>query len=725
MKKPLLLFLLLVAVISAQATFVPTPGTLYNIKQYASGRVIGADGTQPCVQDVNNRPNQAFQFVAVTGLTDTYYLINEDGNYLNKLEDDSNYWTAIFESAPNGLYSEWVIVGEQDTFRLMLTQNSLYLASDNTGEGSALYVDKAADNERGKFTVAEATVVSEIFDLSEKNVRIQVEKDYQAYPITITCSGFWDDIYVTVPAGYAVSKTVFSPTEFLENGGAMPLYITSSATAGDTSTIYFAIGTGEDEIIFDSLLVGTVEKQARYFIQNNATDVMVIGQHTTEAAPALTVNVGDTLQQFILRSVNEGVNDSLFYIIQDSSYRFMRKVPSSGWNVDFGPSSEEAYWKLVPTDGVYGLINYVSASYLGADALTADSRLYDDKAWVDVATTKPYTQWLIINVDSTKVPEIFDLPGAGFVTEIEKDYRSYSIDVSTSGIKKTIFATTTDGFSVDKSSYTTTEVAALNGVIPFTINATAAAGTTGYLYFSQGTAAGETMIDTLALKSVDKYKRYAILHTSSNMVISQYPTEDIPALKTDSSIASQRYIIRLANPVLPDSLASLMDSLYFIQQDSSYRMMAKDESTAWGTVFGTPSDEAMWIIRPQGDGTCAIYNYVTGNALGTDGILENEKLWDDKTFTAAPTAAPYCEWSIIESEIGDGVKKVETSSLIATVSGKQVTLYGTKVGDQVTVYNLYGQRINQVKATSNQTALSLNSGFYLIKVNTETLKVVF
>src|SRR5574344_180132 len=158
MKKPLLLLLLLlVGIYQVQATFVPTPGAKYNIVQHASKRVIGADGTQPCVQDINNRPNQSFEFVAVSGLTDTYYLVNEDGNYLNKLS--TNAWTTVFEAAPNGQNSEWVVVGEQDTFRLQLTVNSKYMASDETGTGSALYCDKAVDNERGTFTVQEAVVV--------------------------------------------------------------------------------------------------------------------------------------------------------------------------------------------------------------------------------------------------------------------------------------------------------------------------------------------------------------------------------------------------------------------------------------------------------------------------------------------------------------------------------------------------------------------------------------
>jgi len=728
MKRTVLLLLLLAGVYQVQATFVPTPGAKYNIIQHASNRVIGADGTQPCVQDVNNRPNQAFEFVAVSGLTDTYYLVNDDGNYLNKLS--TNAWTTVFEAAPNGQNSEWVVVGEQDTFRLQLTVNSLYLASDNIGTGSALYCDKSADNERGQFTVSEATVVYEFFEVSAKGVRIQVEKDHKPYPVTLTCTGFWDPVNVLVPAGYSVNKNSFTPDEFLENEGKMKLEVTSTAAVGDTSTIYFYIGEyGVDEIIFDSLQVATVEKQTRYLIKNLGNDLMVIGSHSTEPAPALTVNEGKITQQFIVRAANPGIVDSLYYIIQDVDYRFMRKVPSSGWNVDFGAPSQEAIWKIVPKaegSDTVGLINTVTNKYLGADGLGEDSRLYDDKAWVESPKTKPYTQWVIKDAALEVVPEVYEQPiGLDVELAIERNYQSYPVSFKTSGIKETLFFETTAGFDVNRTSISPEDVKALDGKVTVRISTKLEAGMDGNLYISKGATAGETRIDTIKLVSVNQYPRFQIKNTANeSLTLGSHATDFQPALTIDKDTITQLFIVRKAKPVLPDSLSMLTDSLYYIVQDGDYRMLAKNTANYWGTLWGVPTNEALWFLHPQDGGTYDIVNFVTGKSLGADAVSElgGDYLYCDKVFTPAPTAAPFCEWKLESFTLG--LKPVREGTLKLIDNAGQLTLHGTQAGDRIQVYNLAGRCVQQTTATGSETPISLSTGFYLVRVNQTVIKVV-
>lgn len=728
MKKQLLLVLLLTLVYQVQATFVPTPGAKYTILQHASQRVIGADGTQPCVQDVNNRPSQAFEFVAVPGLTDTYYLVNEDGNYLNKLA--TNAWTTVYESAPNGQNSEWVVVGEQDTFRLQLTVNSLYMASDQTGTGSALYCDKTVDNERGTFTVQEATVVYEVFEVSARGVRIQVEKDHKAYPVTLTCTGFWDPVNVWVPTGYTVNKTSFTPDEFLENSGKMKLEVSSTAAVGDTATILFYIGEyGVDEIVFDSLQVATVEKLPRYVIKNNGNDLMVIGSHSVDPAPALTINEGKPSQQFILRPANPGIVDSLYYIIQDVDYRFMRKVPSSGWSVDFGPASKEAIWKIVPkaeNSDTVGLMNSITLKYLGADGLGEDSRLYDDKAWVENPKTKPYTQWIIRDAASEAVPEVYEQPiGLNVELAIERNYQSYPFSFKTTGIKETIHIEASVGFDVNKTAFTPEEVKALDGKVTVRISTKLEAGMDGTLYVSKGATAGQTRIDTVNLVAVNQYPRFQISNAASEtLVLGSHSADFNPALTIDKDTITQLFIVRKAKPVLPDSLSALTDSLYYIVQDGDYRMLAKTTANYWGTTWGVPTDEALWFLHPQEGGIYNIVNFVTGNSLGVDAVSElgGDYLYCDKAFTPAPMAAPFCEWKLQNFVLG--VKPVRESNLVITNTAGQLTLHGTKAGERVQVYNLAGRCVQQLTATASETPLSLSAGFYLVKVNQTVIKVV-
>ena len=65
-----------------------------------------------------------------------------------------------------------------------------------------------------------------------------------------------------------------------------------------------------------------------------------------------------------------------------------------------------------------------------------------------------------------------------------------------------------------------------------------------------------------------------------------------------------------------------------------------------------------------------------------------------------------------------------TQNLFGTVLGDFVKVHGTNAGDNVKVYNVSGQLIKQLTADSNITSINLKSGIYIIKVNTNVLKVV-
>jgi hypothetical protein len=73
---------------------------------------------------------------------------------------------------------------------------------------------------------------------------------------------------------------------------------------------------------------------------------------------------------------------------------------------------------------------------------------------------------------------------------------------------------------------------------------------------------------------------------------------------------------------------------------------------------------------------------------------------------------------------GNGIKNALSGSVYATVSSKTVNVHGTVVGDAVRVYNISGQLVKQLTATSDVTSINLKSGVYLIKVNANVLKVV-
>ena len=150
--------------LSQAANVVPTPGVYYNINQSPYNNVIGSvNTTQPVVQTPANTLDEAFQFIPVDGLADTYYIQNYNGLYLNHNTIDA--WDMIYQTTTNLLNSEWTITDDASGttfFRLMLNANSKYLATDATASNSYLYCDKSVTLVRGLFTLTPATIPTDL-----------------------------------------------------------------------------------------------------------------------------------------------------------------------------------------------------------------------------------------------------------------------------------------------------------------------------------------------------------------------------------------------------------------------------------------------------------------------------------------------------------------------------------------------------------------------------------
>ena len=167
MKKNFYLFLcvLCTSTLSLQAAnVVPTAGVYYNIVQSPYNNVIGSvNTTQPVVQTLANTLDEAFQFIPVDGMADTYYIQNYNGLYMNHNTTDT--WDMIFQTTTNLLNSEWTITDDAsgtNFFRLMLNANSKYLGTDATTNNSYLYCDKAVTLVRGLFTLTPATIPTDL-----------------------------------------------------------------------------------------------------------------------------------------------------------------------------------------------------------------------------------------------------------------------------------------------------------------------------------------------------------------------------------------------------------------------------------------------------------------------------------------------------------------------------------------------------------------------------------
>lgn len=761
MKKLFSLICLLIAFSSVYAqNFVPTAGEYYNIIQTSSNLVVGPtlsggfSTTQPSVVTLTNQRSQAFQFVPVEGKADTYYLLNNEGMYLNMLSGvDWNTWTTIFEAAPNALYSEWVISGaDADNIRLMLNQNSKYLASDGITSGSSLYCDKGVDSANGLFKLSVATIDNKpVFTLLEKNIVIEIEKELQPYPLYVVASGQNYDIKVTPSTGFYVEKTTFTPADFTNASGKLKIDIhATTANIGDTGKVVFSYALAGTTYKLDSVQVTPVANYERYYFKNK-TSGLVVGNHTTAVAPALTTQVAeDYTQYFILRPVHKGVNDSLFYIIQDGEYRMVRKTATSGWDTEFGFSGDEAIWKITPqANGANSIINFVTGKALGTDDIIVDSRLYDDKTFSVDPVAKPYCEWLFESVseglDETNSELVSVSLSAGLLSQ-NFNAATTTYDILAPIDLENITITATSKSSVATINNNSAQLSATSPSAVISCVSANGLSTTNYTFnyselgFADWAARGETN----AAKSKPSqwgWKCANITWASANSTTAgtaRYidnpanyyylgDTLNVGVLADTVKYKGRVMYVRWDGTVTTTGVYS-----YPVKLSAGVKYIFKGKY-AWNSVVPTEVTAATFTfgINSVADNTGlpeATFDY---QVESTDLLHLHDASFDFTPsvtgiyyFTVQNNAAILGALADLSITTATALPNNTDNSIFATVNEQGVMLCGTTAGDAIKVYNVNGQLQKQLTAPSNVTSLNLKSGIYVIKVNSTVIKIV-
>lgn len=186
------------------SNLMPADGILYNILQISSNLVVGASSTQPVISTASGLSSQSFVFVPVAGKTNTYFIKNADGNYLNMSTADT--WTTVYEATANGTNSEWVVcVADANSIRMMVNSSNGYFGSDNIVDGSVLYYDKDVNNTNtlfglsatmGLFTSKNTLPI--LFSLP--NAQPSAEQSFSMSGLSLTGT-----ITITAPANYEIS----------------------------------------------------------------------------------------------------------------------------------------------------------------------------------------------------------------------------------------------------------------------------------------------------------------------------------------------------------------------------------------------------------------------------------------------------------------------------------------------------------------------------------------
>jgi hypothetical protein len=262
----------------------------------------------------------------------------------------------------------------------------------------------------------------------EKNV--EIENNGRYYPVNVKSIGnSVDSLFVSVPAGFTVAKNNFSSANFVSGSGSINLEIKSSSPIGTAEKFMFYTKQSGALVKLDSINVVVVKAYDRYYIKNKVSG-LVIGDHNTGLYPALTVNAKSAKQKFYFRRVNIDQLASIdtFNIVQDDAYRVMRKVAASNWDTEFGIPSNEAKWTIqfLGADSVT-FTNVVTNKVLGADAGTADSRLYDDKAYASGGRMV----WLIAETSLAENATLSNLTSNGItISGFKADSFIYHIDIA-------------------------------------------------------------------------------------------------------------------------------------------------------------------------------------------------------------------------------------------------------------------------------------------------------
>ena len=749
-----------------------------------SGDLSGRDVV---ISALKNFGSQAFKFVPLAGQPDTYNIVNADNMYLglNTANSSWNYWNAALDPTATPLFSDWVIVGTDSTgIRLMNNQNLNdlnaahgrgpehdFLGSDGITTGSTLYADKSSTFDKGLYELHVATIDnSPTFEVSKKVV-IEVEKGLdipypitisatkQNYDITATLSGAKAASFLLMDAGYNASDFItFTPADFAAGSGKASFSIMeATANLGDTVKVIFSHTSGGVVYKIDSITVTVVTPYDRIVIKNNASNNVISSDVSNPANTKLDVlSTTSTNEELFLRPVHKNVNDSLYYIILGGSvttgatpvanvYSAFMRDPNSGYATRFGILEDSvSVWKITPMASGISKIHNMSRGDLGTDQTGSGSGVWCDKTFNANPTSGPWCEWNILNpaialdptnsaLSSVALSSGFlDIPFASATT-------SYTANVPADVDSITVTGNTLSTLSTITVATITTNSAELKVGAPAVLTVTSSdlASTTNYNFtlaknnFSTWTAGTSTTATPKQYGWKCPNANWNVANSTDNNSCRYF---DNPVDYLDNGVAGwtgRALLLYWDGNVKADSVYSFPVSL---EGGKSYAFTGK---YAWSSVNpldvdGNPlSSTFTFGINTQSDNK--------GTSVASlDSIVQPADLMnfhDAKlTFTPATDGVYYltiknnlaikAAVAGLDITIISGFKSVVSSSVYATVSNQTVNVHGTLAGDAVKVYNISGQLVKQLTATSDITSINLKSGVYLIKFNANVLKVV-
>ncbi len=367
----------------AAEKFVPETEVDYYFVQNVSGLVLAesAEDARARLQEpALSSAEQVMQFMT-TDVEGEYLIKNTTSGYLCYYDS----WKMGFVSDTTGIASTctFIVVTEELTGNVYLQavdkSETQYVSTDNSNVGSGVFPDKGmSERAQWDITKADDMVFTPVVTISE-SVRVDVEKGLKSYPLTIAAVNVVDNMMVELPEGFTADVTEILPSSFADGAEVTILIDAPEANIGDAGNIEFTLNQDDASTTVASVAVNVVAPYTRYFIKQNSTG-LVMGSSNDEFVPSLSEMEDDNDSLlFILKPINLGVDDSLFYIVQDVDYRYFSWSNVNNWDTKLG-ALERGEWKIVADTGYVSIMNVESSKYVATDGTTVGSRYYADKS---------------------------------------------------------------------------------------------------------------------------------------------------------------------------------------------------------------------------------------------------------------------------------------------------------------------------------------------------------
>ncbi|MDA3879488.1 MAG: cadherin-like beta sandwich domain-containing protein [Prolixibacteraceae bacterium] len=419
--------------------FEPVTGETYWIQQKTSELVFGVrEADRRLAITDANIINLTQQFKIVESHTaGQYFIISEEGEYLYHFDGWKLGYAA--DTAATSDDYRFTFAPASDGYVYIQAASkaaTVYVGTDGTASGDGVFPDKAAnDRAMWKLLTADEIGFNAEITLSESK-QIEVEKGLKAYPLYISGINVVGNVTIELSAGFSATPASISAAE-LEAGAVLVEIDAPEAAIGTTGELVVFINDGATAV--DTVEITAVDPYTRYFITQKVSNLVIGNNPDDEFIPRLQERgENDPSQHFMLKPVNPGTDDSIFYIVQDVEYRYFSKSTANTWDTQLGELAE-GEWKITDEGEFFSLKNMAIDKYLATDGVNAGDRLYANK---DLEGNEN-AEWLIqdisislsddatlssINVTNGSFDEVFNPEKTSYTVTVP--YGTSSIEIS-------------------------------------------------------------------------------------------------------------------------------------------------------------------------------------------------------------------------------------------------------------------------------------------------------